>query len=73
MNKFGYISVTDKISGSLKIQKTVCFISSSLVHVLRDHSDEHMVAVFIFKTFLIQHQGDDSAANDNYAEKILWF
>lgn len=43
------------------------------MHVLRDHSDEHIVAVFIFKTFLIQHQGDDSAANDNYAEKILWF
>lgn len=43
------------------------------MHVLKDHSDEHMVALFIFLTFLIQHQGDDSAANDDYAEKILGF
>lgn len=47
MNQFGYISVTDKISGSLKIQKSI-FISSYLAHVLKDHSDEHMVAGFIF-------------------------
>lgn len=71
MKQFGYISVTDKISGSLKIQKRVFFIISYLVHILKDHSDEHMVAVFIFYSFLIPCQGDDSAASDNYEEKIL--
>lgn len=48
MKQFGYISVTDKISGSLKIQKRVVFIISYLVHILKDHSDEHMETVFIF-------------------------
>lgn len=71
MKQFGYISVTDKVSGPLKIQKRVVFIISYLVCILKDHRDEHMVAVFIFYSFLILHQGDDSAASDNYEEKIL--